>query len=95
MRLRPRSLPALFAALLSACADLPPADPAVGKAPPPALLPLDRLLAGVDAGSGRSPETALADRAARLRARAALMRGPVLDPATRARLAAAIRDGRA
>lgn len=66
------------------------------SSPPPALLPMDAVLA--QAPSGRisaSTGEALAARAARLQNRARLMKGPVLDPATRARLAAAIAAGKA
>jgi hypothetical protein len=85
---------------LAACTDFPALDAAVSRRPDPGpapdLLPIDTLLsatagARLDASDG----AALAARAERLRARAALMRGPVLDPETRARLAAAIAAGRA
>lgn len=88
-------------ALLAGCARFPEVDrfpPATGGAAAPALLPLDDLLsqaAVASAGGTQAAGEALAARAARLKARAALMRGPVLDPATRARLAAAIAGGRA
>ena len=64
--------------------------------PAPALVPIDTLLAQV-APARATVQVAdnLAARAARLRARAALMRGPIIDPATRARLAAAIARGAA
>ena len=91
-----RTLPVLV--LLAACAQFPDLDalPPDTSLPPPALLPLDDLLAQASAPSvAEAAGTALASRAARLRTRAALMRGPVLDPATRARLAEAIRQGRA
>jgi hypothetical protein len=75
--------------------------PEMGRVPSiqataPDLLPMDRLLAQV--GTPRAtPAVAdtLAGRAARLRARAALMQAPVMDPATRARLQAAIAAGQA
>jgi hypothetical protein len=93
---RALALPAVLCAL-AACAG-PPALPeragfgggAQGRGPAPVLVPLDGLLAAADA-PGRT-EAALADltaRAERLRARAAQLRRPVLDAATRARLAAA------
>jgi hypothetical protein len=75
--------------------------PEMGRTPSalavaPDLLPLDTLLASVGTPRATPAVTAaLAGRAARLRARAALMQGPVLDPATRTRLQAAISSGRA
>lgn len=87
---------ALAALFLSACAQFPRIDamPPVSGGPPPELVPIAGLLAQADTPpSGRA--VPLPARAARLRARAALMRGPILDPATRDRLAAAIRDGAA
>lgn len=96
-----RRLASLAAVLsLAGCTTFPALDAAVSQRPDPGpapeLLPIDSLLAAtggarLDAADG----AALAARAARLRARAALMRGPVLDPETRARLAAAIAAGRA
>ena len=96
---RPRLLPCLLALVLAAsCTPLPDfaAFPEGADAPPPALLPIDQLLAGTDAPAvAETQGQGLSARAARLRARAALMRGPVHDPETRARLAAAVRAGRA
>jgi len=64
--------------------------------PAPRLVPLETILAQATAPSGiETRANTLSARAARLKARAALMRGPVHDAATRARLAAAIRAGRA
>lgn len=79
--------------VLTACATFPEVDafPASTNPTPPELVPLDRLLAEADAGKPSAP-VSVADRAARLQARAALMRGPVLDPETRARLDAAARE---
>lgn len=93
-----RILPFLSLLALLGCAPFPEIGnrlpDASGAAP--ALLPMDELLA-------QSPEPristttgeALAGRAARLKNRARLMKGPVHDPATRERLAAAIAAGRA
>ena len=86
-------------ALTGACATFP----VLARLPPdltveqPRLLPLDQLLAQANATPRATEGTAqgLAARAARLRNRAALMRGPVHDPATRARLSAAIVAGSA
>jgi hypothetical protein len=89
------SIMILCALPLVACAPLPVGlqTPTSTAAAPP-LLPLDRVLAAVDAPVATD---AVADdlvaRAGRLRARAGLMRAPVLDPATRERLAAAIARG--
>lgn len=84
-----RFLLLLPAALMMACDPLPQigAAPADASGPPPRLLPIDDVLARVPA-AGNAPERgeALAARAARLKQRAAAMRGPVQDPATRARL---------
>lgn len=94
-------IPGLGLALLlavAACAPIPAVDafPKAAAMPPPVLLPLDGILAQAAAPSaGAARADGLAARAARLKARANLMRGPVHDPATRVRLAAAIRQGRA
>lgn len=54
-------------------------------------MPIDGLLAQAAGPSvAKDAGAALAARAARLKARARAMRGPVLDPQTRARLAEAI-----
>ena len=84
---------------LSACATLPALDGTIDTdlrgAAFPELAPLPPLLARADAagtGSGGTaritPQSIAAfdNRLARLRARAAVLRGPVLDSATRARL---------
>ncbi|MBK8440201.1 MAG: hypothetical protein IPL38_12195 [Rhodobacter sp.] len=93
------ALVAVSVSLSSGCAPFPVvgAFPAATAATtPPTLLPLDELLAQAAApGTAAARGEALAARAARLRARASLMRGAVHDPATRARLAEAIRQGRA
>lgn len=78
-------------ALLAACGDMPQLaapEPAPGAAP--AILPLEPLLAQIPAAGTivAVDPTGLSARAARLRARAATMRGPVADPETRARLLA-------
>lgn len=74
---------------VTACTALGP--PPVRNGLAPVLLPLDALLAEVPAiRSGEAGNAALVARANALRARAALMRGPVNDAATRARLAEAI-----
>jgi hypothetical protein len=82
-------------AALAACTTFPALDAAVSpesrNAAYPALLPIDQLLLAT--GPARTTDAAaaaMALRVARLKARAAAMQGPVTDPATRARLAAAI-----
>lgn len=88
---------ALAFLLMAACATFPEVDRAVSASGTqaggavPVLVPLEGLLA--QAAPGRATDAsrdAVAGRAAGLRARAAAMRGPVQDAATRARLAAAI-----
>ena len=99
MRARPVLALAVAGLALAACAppeDLPPALTAVAAsdAPYPALAPLKGLLAR-GAGPLRvsaQTEAQVASAAAALRARAAALRGPVVDPATRARMAAGVRD---
>lgn len=76
---------------LSACAEVPQlAAPPLAPGPAPAILPLEPLLAQIPAPGQVVPVDpgGLTARAARLRARGAAMRGPVADPATRARLLA-------
>jgi hypothetical protein len=84
---------------LAACTQFPQIDALPAPGPdmaPPALLPLEGLLAQAGAPAvAEAAGAALAARAERLRARARLMRGPVLEPETRARLATAIAEGRA
>ncbi len=91
----PRIIAALAASLfLAACATFPEIDalPPAAPAAPPVLVPIDTLLQAAEA---TAPPTApaLSARAARLKARAARLRGPILDPATQARLDAAARGG--
>lgn len=85
--------------LAGACATFPELGrlPTDQTADLPRLLPMEQLLAQANATPRATDATGqgLAARAARLRNRAALMRGPVHDPATRARLSAAIEAGRA
>ncbi|MDP4032413.1 MAG: hypothetical protein Q8P60_06095 [Pseudorhodobacter sp.] len=80
---------------LTACAVVPDLGPQPAPAgPAPQILPLDGLLA--EAQGSRitvAMGPALAARAARLRARAAVMRAPVTDQVMRARLAALIARG--
>ncbi|MGB8812995.1 MAG: hypothetical protein WCC57_07400 [Paracoccaceae bacterium] len=88
-----RRLSLILCLVLAGCAEFPELDvaPTVTGAAAPVILPLDELLATAEAGQITvAVGTSVAARAARLRARAAAMQGPVQDPATRARLAAAI-----
>lgn len=78
------------------CADIPQVGvaqaSAAREAPYPSLVNLDALLAGATAMPARiTPATtaAMNDRVAALRARAARLRGPVVDPATRSQMRAA------
>jgi len=98
---RPALLVALALALAAGCAELPDFDAAgagagAGLRPAPAgypaLLPLGVLLARAE-GLTLDPaiESSLASRAAGLRGRAQALRRPVIEAATRARMAAAAR----
>lgn len=95
MRARHLIPPTLCLLVAAACTPLPVLPPpAQGQAAAPQLVPLDNLLASIDPPRATDATgSALSARAARLRARAALMRGPVIAPETRARLAAAIARG--
>lgn len=83
-----------IAFLLAACAG-PPAlvNQTTAVAAAPVILPLDGLLAAAGPNVANDPGPGLAARAARLRARAGAMQGPFGDPATRARLQAALQGG--
>ena len=88
----------LVLGLVAGCAPLPEFGSLSESrpSPPPSLMPTDELLAAVAAAPvAQARGQNLSSRAARLKARAALMRGPVNDPATRARLLAAIDAGQA
>ena len=84
-----------IAAFGGACSPLPDIPPVTeSAAPAPQLVPLDILMAAVPAARATNATgDALAAKAARLQTRANLMRGPVLDPETRRKLAAAIARG--
>lgn len=80
---------------LAACADVPQLDDRIGEAARaadyPTLLPLDPLLAAAAANETAGQITpasvaAFDSRIATLRARAARIRGPVIDGATRRRM---------
>lgn len=78
--------------LLVACAEAPSLDdrisPAAAAAPYPALMPLAPLLALAAQPGQITPQTQprIDGNAASLRARAARLRAPVIDSATRARM---------
>lgn len=82
--------------LLVGCARFPEVDSRATRAAPdapfPTLLPLDELAARADAPDrAEAAARQVTSRAASLRAQAAALRGTtVLDPATRARLLAAL-----
>ena len=83
---------------LVACAEFPELDgtinPDVAALPYPQLEPLDPVLAAADATPATAPESIAATkaRADALRARAAGLRGPVLDATTQDRLQDRIDD---
>ena len=97
MRHRP-ALPAALAicAALSACSQFPDLDAttsdAVRDAPYPDLVPLDGLQARFDPDAALPDATrdSVAARAARLKARAARLRGTVIDADTRQRMAGGV-----
>ncbi len=75
---------------LMACAQFPQLDARVDaaeqSAPPPPLLTADQLVSHTPQTTV-APPSAAPGRLAALRARAGRLRGPVIDPATRARMA--------
>jgi hypothetical protein len=87
----PALLPLALLAL-TGCTQFPALDrtitPAMEAADYPELVPLDPLLAGIrdSAVDPVEMETALSGRLARLRAKAARLRGPILSAGERARL---------
>ena len=88
----PRVRVLILCLLLGGCADAPSLDgrisAAAAAAPYPTLQPLVPLLARAAAPGRITPQTTSAAQgeAAGLRARAAALRGPVIDAATRARM---------
>ena len=93
----PELLPALLLTLAAGCATLPdfgvaggPGGPPLPAGDYPRILPIEALLAQADGmvlDAGHA--AAVVSRAAGLRARAAALRRPVIEPATRVRMAAA------
>lgn len=94
MRLRPERLTGVLGAslalALAACAQFPELDAArsadVADAPWPDLLPIETLLAGPPPRATEAETDAVAARAAALRNRAARLKGPVVDAATKSRM---------
>ncbi|MHA6326035.1 hypothetical protein [Roseivivax sp. CAU 1753] len=82
--------------LLASCAQFPELDatatPGVAEADYPDLLPLDALLRGPVPRATPDLRASVVSRAASLEARAARLRGPVIDAATRARMARGVAD---
>jgi len=87
-----RPLPACLAAMtaLAACAEPYPVAPDLvasgASAPYPELVPVERIAALVPPAVTPARTAAIDVRAARLRARADRLRGPVIDPETQARM---------
>jgi len=86
-----RLLPLILVLWVGGCADFPELDGLVddrGRAAPyPDLVPLGPILAQAGAAGPRAdPGAGVLDRAAALSARAARLRGPVIDAGTRARM---------
>jgi len=79
---------------LAACAEPYPVAPELAASgadtPYPELVPAERITAQVlpatTPGAAKPPTAAIGDRAARLRARADRLRGPVIDPGTESRM---------
>lgn len=82
---------------LSACSDFPALEgtiqPDLENAPFPALVPLGPVIAQTSSinSVAATAEADLSPRIARLRARAATLRGPVIPPAQRARMLRGVR----
>ncbi len=94
MQMRPSLIicTVLASSLLAGCTDMPDLDdrltPAARSAPYPALVPVEPLLAQASADQQITDDTApaLQSRVAGLRARAARLRGSVVDGSTRSRM---------
>ena len=81
--------PILALLLIAACSVPPEAPPAIGPdpgAPWPRILPVEEVVRGPAVRLDGPERRALLARAARLRARAAALRGPVIAAGDRARL---------
>lgn len=81
-------------ALLAACARFPVLDDMAANAdaiaPFPRLIPLAPLIAQADALANLPPPPSQEGRISALNARAAALRGPIIDPDTRARMQAGV-----
>ena len=90
-----QAMPLALAALLCGCTAFPELDgtvpPALERADFPALVPVEPLIAGAQEVR-IAPETApsVLARVAALRARAARLRGPIVDSGARARMRAGV-----
>ncbi len=94
MHLRATAL-AIIATILVGCSDFPELDaavtPAARQAGYPSLVPMDQLIAGAkEVQITEETVATLQGRVSGLKGRAARLRGPVIDGATRARMRAAI-----
>ena len=93
--LRLTALSTLAAVLFAGCSNFPELDaaitPTAEQADYPALIPMRQVMAGAN-DVQITPQTVanLQGRTGNLRARAARLRGPVIDSATRARMRAAM-----
>jgi hypothetical protein len=87
-------IPLVLLTLLTACAQFPALDEGVSEAdrnaPYPTLIPLAPLIAQADALGGSVSNIGFDGRIATLNARAAALRGGIIDPATRARMRAGV-----
>ena len=84
----------LMTGLATACTQFPELDatatPGVADAPYPDLLPIDQLLRGSAARATPEVRAGVEARAAALRGRAEALQGPVIDAATRRRMAGGV-----
>lgn len=93
--LRFTALFALIATLLAGCSDFPELDaaitPAARNADYPSLIPIGQIVTGAEQVQISAQTVAtLQARISRLQSRAARLRGPVVDHATRTRMRTAI-----
>ncbi len=86
-----------FLATIAACTQFPELDgtvaPEIANGSPPQLVPLSQIIerANVTTETARTAAEDIAPRVTNLRARAARLRGPVIDQATRARMLRGVR----
>lgn len=90
-------LPFVLFAAIAACTQFPELDgtiaPEIANAPPPDLIPLTSIVerANVSAGDTETILEDISPSLSNLRNRADRLRGPVIDPATRARMLRGVR----